>query len=656
MTRSKLARHALVVGAGLAITTGCTEDPMRPSAAAPAVATAPVRAVVDATGMDLGTLGGSASSAQSINDSGYVAGWSYTVGWGGLRAVRWSPDGTALDLGLGDDSQAMRINRKGQIVGYRFAPSAQGFVWDPASGAQMVGSLGGTHSYAMSINDAGVVAGYGMTPAGQFHSFTWTAADGVRDIGTVGGAHSYAQDINNRGEVVGYGPNAAGSTRGFFWSPETGMVEIPTLGGSEGLAFGINDAGQVTGYAARSDGAYHAFLWSRDGGIQDLGALGVGSYGQDVNEKGEVVGYGFVPGNWSYHAILWSADSGMRVLDGPAGGTTVANGINAASHVVGFAQSSDGAYHAHRWGLQALNRAPTASAGGPYAASEGTPIAFLGEATDPDGDVLTLGWSFGDAATASGASASHAYADDGSFTATFTATDPSGLSATATAAVVVQNVAPSVQLGGSAALVSGDSLHVAAPFTDPGALDAPWSSTIVWGDGQLATATTSDLALPVTGAHRYLKAGSYTVRVEVTDKDGGQGAGTLALTVSRLPVTIDVEPKDATNTLSLKKGGQTVTVALLSTAAYDARGVDVTSVLLTSGSGTGTRPRLKKQVLDYDYADVNRDGRMDLVLTFDRDDLAAHGDLTLATTQLVLLADDADGRQLRGANAVVVRP
>src|SRR3712207_8689862 len=49
------------------------------------------------------------------------------------------------------------------------------------------------------------------------------------------------------------------------------------------------------------------------------------------------------------------------------------------------------------------------------------------------------------------------------------------------------------------------------------------------------------------------------------------------------------------------------------------------------------------------FEDVNKDGRADLTLQFERDQLVKNGDITKATTQLVVLATQQDGcRQLSG--------
>ncbi len=83
------------------------------------------------------------------------------------------------------------------------------------------------------------------------------------------------------------------------------------------------------------------------------------------------------------------------------------------------------------------NQAPSANAGGPYSGSSGTPIAFSGSGSDPEGGGLTYSWNFGDGSPAgSGQNPTHTYGA-GDYTATLTVTDPGGASATDTASVSV---------------------------------------------------------------------------------------------------------------------------------------------------------------------------------------------------------------------------
>ena len=98
-------------------------------------------------------------------------------------------------------------------------------------------------------------------------------------------------------------------------------------------------------------------------------------------------------------------------------------------------------------------------------ASGAAPLAvqFAGTASsDPDaGDaIVSYAWNFGDGATATGSTAAHTYAANGSYTATLTVTDRRGATGSATAAVTVGNVgtpipAPSAtawQLNGTASM------------------------------------------------------------------------------------------------------------------------------------------------------------------------------------------------------------
>ena len=69
--------------------------------------------------IDLGTLGGSTSQAESVNSLGHVVGRSLTAG-GQTHAFLWTPTGGMIDLGTVAGttySAASDINDAGVVVG-----------------------------------------------------------------------------------------------------------------------------------------------------------------------------------------------------------------------------------------------------------------------------------------------------------------------------------------------------------------------------------------------------------------------------------------------------------------------------------------------------------------------------------------------------------
>jgi len=247
--------------------------------------------------IDLGTLGGSASTAYGINDAGQVVGYSgsdYVSGfiWDSINGMRY------LD-GIGDtESEARDINNSGQVVVWTFNYS---FLWDSTSGVTDLGSV-----TAWGINDAGQVVGEEYF-SGQPHAFLWDDGDTI-DLGTLGGRNSRAYAINNAGQVVGYAYSAGGDRHAFLWE-DGEMIDLGTLGGPYSSAHGINNEGQVVGYLFTSGEGYSGFLWDSENGMIELSDLLFDSpgwdrltYAMDINNYGQIVGWGSIDGE--IHAFL----------------------------------------------------------------------------------------------------------------------------------------------------------------------------------------------------------------------------------------------------------------------------------------------------------------------------------------------------------------
>ena len=85
------------------------------------------------------------------------------------------------------------------------------------------------------------------------------------------------------------------------------------------------------------------------------------------------------------------------------------------------------------------NQPPVADAGGDQIAFVNTVVSFDGSNSyDPDGDIVSYNWDFGDRTYASGASVTHTYTTAGIYTATLTVTDNGGAIAVDTATIVIE--------------------------------------------------------------------------------------------------------------------------------------------------------------------------------------------------------------------------
>ncbi|WP_375537850.1 PQQ-dependent sugar dehydrogenase [Streptomyces sp. Amel2xB2] len=98
-------------------------------------------------------------------------------------------------------------------------------------------------------------------------------------------------------------------------------------------------------------------------------------------------------------------------------------------------------------------------------------VAFSSEGTDDaDGEPLTYHWDFGDGATSDEADPSHTYTENGTYSATLTATDPGGRTGSASVIVTVGNTAPTVQLqlpADGQPFSFGDEVPFEVKVTDP---------------------------------------------------------------------------------------------------------------------------------------------------------------------------------------------
>jgi DNA/RNA endonuclease G (NUC1)/PKD repeat protein len=298
------------------------------------------------------------------------------------------------------------------------------------------------------------------------------------------------------------------------------------------------------------------------------------------------------------------------------------------------------------------DHAPVAVWGGSTKGIEGTPVTFDGTgSTDADNDALTYTWDFQDGTTATGASVTHTFADNSAYQVKLTVTDPSGLESSEAKVVTIANAAPVVNtLTATPSVQSGETVSALASFTDAGVNDAPWAYSFNWGVGNTSIGSTADQFSSLGSSRAFLAAGTYSVSVTVTDKDGAESAGKSAtFRVLRIPTSLLVSP----DRINLQGDGSGQIVAtVLGTSAIDVSAIDLASVRIGSTSVAKTGAGGFKAVVE----DVNGDGLPDLTLHFDRATLVRAGQLTSGSTSLAVQANLRDGRQIEARGSVSVTP
>ena len=128
----------------------------------------------------------------------------------------------------------------------------------------------------------------------------------------------------------------------------------------------------------------------------------------------------------------------------------------------------------------------------------------------------------------------------------------------------------------------------------------------------------------------------------------GQGRDAFVVKIiDFLQVSIDIKPGSFPNSVNLGSNG-VVPVAIFSTATFDARNVDPSSVTLA-----GARVKLKgKGSPMASFEDVNGDGLLDLVVQVSTEALQ----LSQTDTQAILEGNTFSGRPIRGSDSVRIVP
>jgi probable HAF family extracellular repeat protein len=263
-----------------------------------------VSAAIEYTVTDLGAQIGPdrpSNSPVGINASGTVVGNLGDVANADARAFLLYANGAytrlpTLPAPYDFAEYVYAINDNNQVVGesgslLALIPDAHAFLFSNG-GLTDLGTLGGSYSSAIGINDRGQIVGVSSI-AGDVTTHAFLYSNGkVTDLGTLGGSESSATAINNNGQVAGYSDTSDGNVSAFLYRNGV-MTGLGTLGGTVSIAVAINNKGQVVGDSTFNDSGMgqHAFLYS-NGKMIDLGTLGgMTSAAHAINDQGQIVGY-----------------------------------------------------------------------------------------------------------------------------------------------------------------------------------------------------------------------------------------------------------------------------------------------------------------------------------------------------------------------------
>ncbi|TDN90828.1 PKD domain-containing protein [Microbacterium sp. BK668] len=158
--------------------------------------------------------------------------------------------------------------------------------------------------------------------------------------------------------------------------------------------------------------------------------------------------------------------------------------------------------------------------------------------SDADGNITGYDWTFGDGSTATGVTSSHTYAQAGTYTITLKVTDATSLVSTTTKVVTVApNKAPT-------AAFTSTVTNLSVAFDASGSTDTDGTiASYAWdfGDGQTGAGATA--------THAYAGAGTYAVKLTVTDDRGAVGTITKSVTTTLAPNTPPVAAFTSTTDL-----------------------------------------------------------------------------------------------------------
>ena len=302
-------------------------------------------------------------------------------------------------------------------------------------------------------------------------------------------------------------------------------------------------ASPVTRPAARNQG--HMYFDAANGVVVLYGGIGTG--GTALNDL------------WTFDVatLTWTQQTMPATNPGGIYLGQIAYAPSTSCGYLVYGLSASQSVSSGTWRLCLLptggNTPPVASfTASPSTTTIGSPIAFSAAASsDPGGSITNYAWNFGNGTTGNGVSVSKSYAAAGVYTVTLTVTDNGGLTASTTRTVTIA-AANQPPVANFTATPSPTTVGTPIAFSAAASSDPDGTiTTYAWNFGDGTTGS------GVSTSKSYAVAGTFTVRLTVTDNGGLTGTTTAAVTINPVGGVTTVWVEDALPLGAIAGGSET---------------------------------------------------------------------------------------------------
>lgn len=353
--------------------------------------------------IDLGTFGGTYSSAYGLSEAGEVAGGAAnstdTDGiaqkgfiWNGTKLINVGNIGGSTCSDCSSEAGGPNSSGASAIVSETPKPAFMnedfcGFgthrqclaaVWQNGNLKGLPNLKGGRNGQAYWINAHGQLTGFsenGVMDSTcstsvpfqelQFEAVIWGPEGNVRELKPLpGDTVGFAFGVNDAGQAVGGSglcsntslpPVSPGAPHAVLWESNGTPTDLGSLQGQPfNVATSINNLGQVAGVSLATDGTKHSFYWTKSAGMTDLGTMPnaiatVAPCCHTLNNKAQITGF-WIDDQFNMTAYLWQNGvmTDLNTLIPADSGWYLLGtaGINDAGQIAGFGVNPQGEVHA----------------------------------------------------------------------------------------------------------------------------------------------------------------------------------------------------------------------------------------------------------------------------------------------------------------------